>query len=222
MLPPPTDIVLAFANNFFDLMKSAAVTVSEAIRGMFVAVLLSFMVSLVMDRYTAINRALYPLLIVTQTVPTIALAPILVLWFGYGETPKIILITLSCFFPIAIGLLDGYKSADIDAIRLLKTMGASDFQIYRYIKLPSAYGHIFAGLKVSASYSIASAVVAEWLGGNSGLGVYMVAMKKSYAFDKMFATIFLISAISIIFVWVFALAEKIFMPWSAKVEKRGK
>lgn len=214
MLPSPADILSAIVEDFANLMKHSYVTLSEAFCGMIIAVCLSFIISFLMDRYDVINKSIYPLLIITQTVPTIALAPILLLWFGYGVAPKIILITISCFFPVTIGLLDGYKSSDEDSIRLLHTMGASNLQIYKYIKLPSALGHMFASLKVAVSYSIISAVVAEWLGGESGLGVYMIRMKKSYAFDKMFAVIVVISLLSILLMRILERFEKMLTPWN--------
>ena len=118
-----------------------------------------------------------------------------------------------CFFPITIGLLDGFKSSDPDAIRLLTSMGARPAQIFRHIKLPSAMPHFLAGLKISVSYAVIGAVVAEWLGGNQGLGVYMTRVRKSYAFDEMFAVIFLVSIISLILMKCVSLLEKKLLPY---------
>ena len=131
-------------------------------------------------------------MIITQTIPTIAIAPILVLWMGFGMAPKITLVVITTFFPITIGLLDGYKSVDPDAIRLMKAMGASRAQIFRHVKFPGALPQFFSGLKISASYAVVGAVVSEWLGGFNGLGVYMTRVKKAYSFDKMFAVIIFI------------------------------
>jgi len=156
-------------------------------------------------------------LIITQTIPTVAIAPLLVLWLGYGILPKISLIIITSFFPITIGLLDGFKSADPDALNLLKAMGATRMQRFVHIKLPSSISNFFSGLRISVSYSIIGAVVAEWLGGFSGLGVYMTRVRKSYSFDKMFAVIFFISIISLLLMMGVSLLQRAVMPW-----ERGK
>ena len=156
---------------------------------------------------------IYPVLVITQTIPTVAIAPLLVLWMGYGILPKIMLILLTSFFPITIGLLDGFRSVDKDMLNLLKTMGASSFQNFIHLKLPSSLGYFFAGLRISVSYSIIGAVVAEWLGGYDGLGVYMTRVRKSYSFDKMFAVIFLISGISLLLMYFVKKIQRWCMTW---------
>ena len=128
-------------------------------------------------------------------------------------TPKIILIVITTFFPIAIGLLSGFKSADPDAVNLLRAMGATRWQIFRYIKFPGAMGQFFSGLRISASYAVVGAVISEWLGGFGGLGVYMTRVKKAFAFDKMFAVIFLISVISLVLMKAVDILHRLSMPW---------
>lgn len=213
MLPSPTDVVEAFFKDFKLLMFHAKTTLVEAFLGLSLGILLGFIVAVVMDRFEIAYKAIYPVLIITQTVPTVAIAPLLVLWLGYGILPKITLIILTSFFPITIGLLDGFKSADPDALNLLKAMGATRMQRFAHIKLPSSLSNFFSGLRISVSYSIIGAVVAEWLGGFSGLGVYMTRVRKSYSFDKMFAVIFFISAISLLLMLGVRLLQKAVMPW---------
>lgn len=214
MLPSPLDVVEAFILDFPLLMNHAKTTLLEAFFGLAIGVSLGFMVAVIMDRFHFIYKAVYPILVITQTIPTVAIAPLLVLWLGYGMAPKITLIVIVTFFPITIGLLDGFKSADSDAIQLLKSMNASDRQIFKHIKLPSSIPHFFAGLRISVSYSVVGAVISEWLGGFNGLGVYMTRVKKSYSFDKMFAVILLISVISLALMKGVSLLEKISMPWA--------
>jgi ABC-type nitrate/sulfonate/bicarbonate transport system permease component len=213
MLPSPLDVVKAFANDFPLLMQHAKATLLEAFLGLLFGIIIGFMAAVAMDRYPIVYKGVYPLVILTQTVPTIAIAPLLVLWLGYDMAPKILLIVITTFFPIAVGLLDGFRSADMDAVNLLKAMGASRFQIFKYMKLPSSLSFFFAGLRISAAYSIVGAVISEWLGGYNGLGVYMVRVKKSFSFDKMFAVIFLISAISLLLMWAVSQMQKLLMPW---------
>lgn len=216
MLPSPVDVVLAFVGDFGLLMSHAKTTLAEAFLGLTLGILLGFVVAVIMDRFEVAHKAIYPVIVITQTVPTVAIAPLLVLWLGYGILPKITLIIITSFFPITIGLLDGFQSADRDALNLLKAMGANRLQRFIHIKLPSSISHFFASLRISVSYSIIGAVVAEWLGGFNGLGVYMTRVRKSYSFDKMFAVIFFISFISLILMAGVTLLQKALTPWERK------
>ena len=213
MLPSPVQVITALVTEFPLLMEHAAVTMGEAIIGLAAGVLLGFVMAVIMDHYDFLYKAFYPLIVLTQTVPAVAIAPLLVLWFGYGMAPKIILIVITTFFPIAVGLLNGFKEADKDSINLLRAMGASRLQVFRHIKLPGAISQLFAGLRISASYAVVGAVISEWLGGFNGLGVYMTLVKKAYAFDKMFAVIFLISIVSLLLIKLVDVAERKCMPW---------
>lgn len=221
MLPSPVEVMKAFIGDFSLLMSHARITLLEAFLGLGSGVLLGFIVAVLMDRFDFLYRSIYPLLVITQTIPTVAIAPLLVLWLGYGIAPKITLIIIVTFFPITIGLLDGFASADQDAIKLLQSMGASKGQIFKHIKLPSSLSHFYAGLRISASYSIVGAVISEWLGGFSGLGVYMTRVKKSYSFDKMFAVILFISVISLLLMKGVSVLQKYSMPWVKEENESG-
>lgn len=198
MLPSPSDVARAFVSDAQILFEHSLVTLQEAIYGLLLGTATGFVFAALMDRFTFLYKAFYPLIVISQTVPTIAIAPLLVLWMGFSMAPKITLVVLTTFFPVAVSMLDGFRSADRDEINLIRTMGGGNFQIFRHVKLPSAAEQFFSGLKVSASYSIVGAVISEWLGGFEGLGVYMTRVKKAYAFDKMFAVIILISALSLL------------------------
>ena len=213
MLPSPFEVVRAFISDFPLLMEHTEVTLIEAFLGLGLGIILGFAVAVIMDRFEYAYKMIYPVLVITQTIPTVAIAPLLVLWMGYGILPKIMLILLTSFFPITIGLLDGFRSVDKDMLNLLKTMGATSFQNFIHLKLPSSLGYFFAGLRISVSYSIIGAVVAEWLGGYDGLGVYMTRVRKSYSFDKMFAVIFLISGISLLLMYFVKKIQKWCMTW---------
>ena len=213
MLPSPVAVVQAFVSELPALLQNSAVTLQEAFIGLLLGVSIGFAAAVLMDSFEVLYKAFYPLLIITQTIPSVAIAPLLVLWFGYEMTPKVVLIVLSTFFPVTVGLLDGFRSADKDAIGLLRSMGANRFQVFRYIKFPSALPQFFSGLRIAAAYSVVGAVISEWLGGFSGLGVYMTRVKKAFAFDKMFAVIFLISGISLALMALVELAEKKCMPY---------
>lgn len=216
MLPSPVDVVKAFISEFPLLMENARVTLAEAFLGLASGVALGFIMAVLMDRFGRLYQAFYPLIVITQTIPTVAIAPLLVLWFGYEMLPKVILIVIVTFFPITVGLLNGFKSADKDMMNLMRSMGAGNLQIFRYIKLPGAMSYFFASLRISASYAVVGAVISEWLGGFNGLGVYMTRVKKAFSFDKMFAVIFLISAISLLLMKLVDLIQKKCMPWENK------
>ena len=220
MLPSPRDVFTAFFDNFTVMIQQAAVTLQEACYGLLIGVALAFITATLMDRFNFLYKALYPILVITQTIPTIAIAPLLVLWMGFGMAPKITLVVITTFFPIAIGLLDGYRSVDKDAVNLMRAMGANRLQIFRYVKLPNATGSFFSGLRISASYAVVGAVVSEWLGGFEGLGVYMTRVKKAYAFDRMFAVIVFISVISLLLMALVGLLQRLAMPWEAKSKRK--
>lgn len=216
MLPSPIDVAKAFIIDFPLLMSNAKVTLLEAFIGLGMGVAVGFLMAVLMDRFEKMYQAFYPLIVLTQTVPTVAIAPLLVLWFGYEMLPKVILIVIVTFFPVTVSLLDGFKSADRDTVNLLRSMGASKVQIFWFVKFPGSLGQFFASLRISVSYAVVGAVIAEWLGGFSGLGVYMTRVKKAFSFDKMFAVIFLISVISLLLMGAVNLLQKKCMPWEER------
>ena len=213
MLPSPTEVIEAFIRDFPLLMQHASVTLVEAFWGLTLGIGIGFFSAILMDEFNFAYRSFYPLVVLTQTIPTIAIAPLLVLWMGYGMAPKMLLVALTTFFPITIGLLDGFKSSDRDMIDLMRAMGAGKIQIFRYIKLPGSMTNFFSSLKISVTYSIVAAVISEWLGGFNGLGVYMIRVKKSYAFDEMFAVIFLISILSLVLMKLIDLLKYTTLKW---------
>lgn len=221
LLPSPVEVAQAFWQELPLLWENAAVTLQEAFLGLALGVAAGFGAAVLMDSCAVLRRAFYPILVLTQTVPTVAIAPLLVLWFGYGMTPKILLIVLSTFFPVAVGLLEGFDSVDRDAVGLLRSMGAGKWQIFRFLKFPSALPQFFSGLRIAAAYGVVGAVISEWLGGFAGLGVYMTRVKKAYAFDRMFAVIFLISGISLGLMALVEYAERKCMPWRHLNDKKG-
>jgi ABC-type nitrate/sulfonate/bicarbonate transport system permease component len=213
MLPSPLSVARAFVGDFPLLMMHLRYTLIEALAGLALSIVTAAVLAVIMDMHALVKHAVNPFLLMTQTMPVIALAPLLVLWLGYGMAPKIMLIFLTCFFPLTVALAGGFAEADVDAIRLLKSMGARQKDIYFYIKFQEALPAFFSGLKISSSYAVIGAVVAEWLGGNAGLGVYMTRVRKSYSFDKMFAVIFLTSALSLVLIQIVAGIERRAMPW---------
>lgn len=213
ILPSPGDVLRAFQEDWRLMLSHARVTLTETFIGLFFGILIGFLTAVLMDRFSIVRKTVYPLIVVSQTIPTVAIAPLLVIWMGYRMLPKIVLIVLVVFFPIAVSLLQGFSEVDKDTVNLMRSMGANRYQIFRYVKLPNSLGHFFSSLKISVSYAVVSAVVSEWIGGTEGLGCYMTRVRKSFSSDKMFAVIILISVISLLLIWLTEAIQRASMPW---------
>lgn len=218
VLPAPEKVIVTFVTNINILLVYGFYTALEAIAGLIISILLAFATALAMDSFNVVKKALYPFLVISQTIPVIALAPLLILWFGYGVVPKIITVVLVCFFPIAVNLYEGFKTADNDMIKLLKSMGAGKLKIITIVKLPWSMTALFSGLRVAATYSIMGAVIGEWLSGDGGLGYYMLFAKHSYAVDKVFSAIIVIVGLSLLLFKGSDLLQKVMLPWQKSQE----
>lgn len=217
IIPSPFEIIMAFFNDYDKLLFHTKITLIETFIGLALGIIFACLLALLMDKFKTLYKIIYPFFIVLQTIPTIAIAPILILWLGYNMLPKIVLITITTIFPILINVLDGLKNIDKDYIILLKTMNANDRQIMWHYKIPSVIPYFFSGFRVSVSYSYISAVVSEWLGGFEGLGVYMIQAKKLFMYDTMFSIIVLISILSLLSIKITKIIEKTLCKWRDKL-----
>ena len=213
ILPSPSSILVSLVTGFTSMQYDILITLYEALTGFIIAIILSVAIAIAMDSIIGFKKTIYPVLIISQTVPIIIIAPLFIIWFGYGYAPKIIIVTLICFFPITISLLQGLIAVDKELIDLLRSMGASKFQIYKFVKIPSAMPGFFSGLKIAATYSIMGATIGEWVGGKSGLGVYMIRAKQAFETDRVFAAIIIIVILSILLLKLIEFIEKKNMPW---------
>lgn len=216
VLPTPMRIAEAFVLRSDLLFKHSLYTLAEAFIGLSISVVLAWLLAVLMESVAILHKALYPLFIMLQSVPTTALAPLLLLWLGYGMTPKIVLIVITTFFPMLISILDGFKYTDKDLIQLLELMQANKFQLLYHVKIPHSLTYFFAGLRVSVSYAFIAAVVSEWLGGFEGLGIYMMMAKKMFEYETMFAIIILIACISLFSMKCVVIIEKKVLHWKYK------
>jgi ABC-type nitrate/sulfonate/bicarbonate transport system permease component len=219
VLPSPTDIGSTLIEIIPDIYNHIFVTLTEAFAGFFISIILALVLAILMDSIKILKKAIYPILVVSQTVPLIVLAPLFVMWFGFGMLPKIIVVVLVCFFPILVSLMDGLSSVDGDIINMLKSMKATRLQIFRLVKFPAAMVSFFSGLRIAATYSIMGAIIGEWLGGKAGLGIYMSRVRNSYAYDKTFAAIVVIVVLSMLVFYAVKLLQRLVMPWSIEAEK---
>lgn len=213
ILPSPSSILVSLITGFTSMQYDILITLYEALTGFIIAIILSVVIAITMDSIIGFKKTLYPVLIISQTVPIIIIAPLFIIWFGYGYTPKIVIVTLICFFPITISLLQGLAAVDKELIDLLRSMGSNKLQIYKFVKIPSAMPGFFSGLKIAATYSIMGATIGEWVGGKSGLGVYMIRAKQAFETDRVFAAIIIITILSILLLKIIEFAEKKNMPW---------
>lgn len=215
VLPAPTDVVLSLAEEWKTLLYHGSVTVLEALAGMAIAFFLALFLGVAMDMCPLVKRAVYPLLVVTQTVPMIVLAPILIIYLGFGITPKILTVVLMCFFPIAVSFTDGMSQLNPGYVNLVRSYGARGFLVYRLVKIPAAVPALLSGLKVAATYSISGAVVGEWIGAQRGLGYYLLRVKNNYMLDRVFACVLVIVLLSLAMNGLIRLFQRFYGGWES-------
>jgi ABC-type nitrate/sulfonate/bicarbonate transport system permease component len=213
ILPSPTDVVRAGWETRQVLLPALWTTMVETAIGLAMAIALAAVIAATIDLSSVLRRAIYPLLVASQTVQILAIAPLLILWFGFGLTSKVVIVVLICFFPLALSMADGLASADPDLVALFRSMGAGRGQIWRMIRVPSAMPAFFSGLKIAVTYSVVGATIGEWVGGTEGLGLYMLRSKNALATDQVFVAILITSAVSIGLFILVTLLERAALPW---------
>lgn len=221
LLPAPSRVGLALWQQWSVLLPHAMVSLGESLAGLLVATALAALLAMAMDTWPLFRQAVYPVMVVSQSVPIIVLAPLFIIYFGFGLTPKVITVVLMCFFPVAVSLADGLGQVSPQLVDLLRTMGANRWDVYRLIKLPAAAPTFFSGLRVAATYSITGAVVGEWLGGSGGLGFYMLRVKNAYMLDRVFAVVVLIVLLSLLLNGAVRGFEHLAAPWARQPAKQS-
>lgn len=213
VLPSPADVARAGWETRGLLLDAAGTTLLATSIGLVLALVAGVGLAALVDLWPLARRALYPLLVASQTIQILAIAPILVIWFGFGMIPTVSIVVLFCFFPLTISTADGLASADPELVALLRAMGADRRQIWRMVRLPSALPSFFTGLRMAVTYSIVAATIGEWVGGSSGLGLYLLRSKNALATDQVFAAMFLTTLLSVgLFALVYGI-ERVALPW---------
>jgi ABC-type nitrate/sulfonate/bicarbonate transport system permease component len=221
VLPSPELVVESTWDDRANLWPAMVTTTREAVLGILVAIVVAFVVALAIDRFATARRSLYPVIVGSQTLPIVALAPLVIIWFGFGERPKIGLVALFTFFAIAVGLVQGLASVDRDAVRLVRTMGASRRQVLWRVRLPSALPSFFTGLKIAVTYAYVSATVAEFVGARQGLGVYMTTAKNAFRTDLVFGAVLVTAALTLLLFGLVSLIERVALPWRPPADRGG-
>jgi len=213
LLPTPGAVWTTLVAQREALWENSLVTLWETVVGFAVALATGVIFGVLIDLSPWLRRALYPLLVATQSIPLIALAPLLVLWFGYGMTSKAIVVTLMCFFPIVVALADGLRAADPELIKLFRSFGAGPLRVFWSARLPGALPALFSGIRIAIAYSVIGAVIAEYVGAEAGLGFYMTLKQHSFSTAGVLATFAVTSLLSFALFALVALVERLALPW---------
>ena len=212
-LPGPWLVVSASWRDRADLAPAMWATSEEALLGMALAIVCAVTLAVAIDWSRGVRRSVYPLMVASQTIPLIVLAPLTIIWFGFGPAPKIALVALFTFFAIAVGTVQGLASADRDAMSLLRTMGAGRAQILWRVRLPSALPQLFTGLKVSVTFAYVAAIFAEYVGSTQGLGYYMTTANQYGNADLVFGAVLVSALLTLVLFGIVAALERTVLRW---------
>lgn len=213
LVPSPAEIAQSLWENRSLLAENAWVTLREIVFGILCALMVGIAFAVAMSRWRIVRDSAYPLIVASQTIPIVVIAPILVVWFSYGLTPKIVLIALFCFFPITVNVLDGLRSVDPDAIKLMRSLDASRWQQFWRVEAPTALPSLFTGIKVGVVFAPLGAVFAEWAGSSSGLGHLIQSDTANFEVARQFATTAVLAAMALMLMGLTVLAERRVVRW---------
>jgi NitT/TauT family transport system permease protein len=216
ILPVPTEFLAKLYESRGLIFDHTLVTANEIVLGFLVAALVGVPLGLMIVSVKFLERSLYPLILFFQLIPKIAIAPLFIVWFGFGPFPKILLTFLLCFFPTLVASMTGFRALDERVLYLSRSMGATAWQTFRYVRLPAALGHIFGGFKVSIVFAATGAIVAEFVGANSGLGYLLLRATSYLDMPLIFAVLVALSAIGILGSYAVQVLERLCMPWLRK------
>ncbi|MFJ6677719.1 ABC transporter permease [Microbacterium sp. NPDC091382] len=215
IIPSPADTLAAFTDNAAYLTQHTWVTTYETIVGFAIAVIVGLMVAVAMVYSRGTEQTLYPVILFAQVIPKIAIAPLFVVWLGFGPQPKILVAVLMAFFPVVISGLAGLRSVDPEILQLTSTMGASKARTFLKVRLPAALPELLSGLKVAATLAVTGAVVGEFVGANEGLGYVILQANGNLDTAMLFAALIIMSLLGVLLFAVIQIAERFLIPWHA-------
>ena len=218
LLPAPTQILADLKTDWVILWPAMLVTLKEVLIGFVIATVAGVGLAVLLHLYGPLRRAVYPILIGSQTIPIVVLAPILVILLGYGILPKLVIVALICFFPIVVNGIDGLRAVDEDFIRMMYTLDATRWGIFRRVEFPGALPSFFSGMRIAATFAAIGAVFGEWSGSNAGLGYVMLEATPNLLTARIFAAILMLTVISLVLFGLVSLLERIAVPWAPKRE----
>lgn len=220
LLPSPVRIGRTLVTERGLLWANTATTLTETLLGFFSAVVLGGVAALLLHFSSLLRRALEPWLVISQTVPLLAFAPLLAVWFGFGLLPKVLVVFLVAFFPVVVNLADALETADADMVRLVRSFGAGRLRLLWEVELPSSLPALFSGIRLTAAYAVSGAVVAEWTGATRGLGTLMLESSSQFETAETFAAIAVVSAMGVALYVAVGFLERLLVPWRAPARAR--
>jgi ABC-type nitrate/sulfonate/bicarbonate transport system permease component len=222
VLPPPTRVLSVTWENRADLWANTLPTLRATLLGFALSLAVGLVLAVLVDASAALRRALMPLLVVSQTLPIVAIAPLMVLWFGFDLTPKVLLVALVTFFPITVALAEGFAASEPETEALLRSMGAGRVRVFRSVRFPTSLPFFFAGLRIAITYAVVAAIFAEYAGATEGLGIYMQNAKNSFRTDLVLAAVLVSALLTLsLFALTYAL-ERIAIPWYRLSRQSGR
>ena len=214
VLPAPHQVAKALYTDRALLWSNFLVTAEEVLLGIMMATLIGFLLAVAIHFSPTLRRAVYPLLVASQAWPVVILAPVLVLWLGFGLLPKLVVIALVSFFSIVVTTTAGLAAVDPDLLKLMRTFDASRMRTFRHVELPAALPGVFTGVKIAAAVSVIGAVFAEWTGSNSGLGYVILQSLPQLLAARGMAAVVILSLFAIGLFWLLSIAERLVLPWA--------
>ena len=216
LLPSPLRVLQQGWTNRSDLWTNAVPTIEETLLGFAVSITVGMLLAALCDFSASARQAIEPFLVVSQTIPIIAIAPLLVIWFGFGILPKVLVVTLVTFFPITVSLLQGFATTTTASTHLLRSMGAGPVQRFVRLRVPTALPFFFAGLRISVTYAVVGAIFGEYVGSEDGLGIYMQVAKNSRQTDLVLDAVAVSALISLALYVAVAVLERLLVPWQRR------
>jgi putative hydroxymethylpyrimidine transport system permease protein len=213
LVPSPAEVASALWENRSLLAENAWVTLREIVLGFAAALAAGLLFAIAMYLSETVRRAAYPLVVASQTIPIVVIAPVLLIWFGYGIQPKVLVVALICFFPITVNAIDGLRAVDPEAVKLMRTLDASPWQTFRRVAAPTALPYVFSGAKIAATVAPIGAVFAEWSGAESGLGRLILTDGAQFQTARQFAAVVVLSGIALALFGLVTLAERRVVDW---------
>lgn len=221
VLPSPWR-VLGEGWRFRDIIwQNTVPTLQATVYGFAVSLVVGFVFAVLLDFSGLLRRGLYPILVASQTIPVIAIAPLMIIWFGFELKPKIILVALLTFFPMTVSWVEGFNSTEREATNLMRSMGAGRIKVFRFVRFPSALPYFFAGLRIAITYAVVAAVFAEYVGATKGLGIFMQLQKNSFRTDLVLAAVLVTSLLTIALFLVTYALQRITIPWYSASRKHA-
>jgi NitT/TauT family transport system permease protein len=212
-IPAPADVVAVLRSDWPELLRQSWPTTYATVCGFLLSAAFGIPVAMLIAGSKTVESYVYPLLVFSQSVPKIAIAPLFVVWFGFGIIPKVISAFLLGFFPVVVSAVQGFKSVDPDMVDLARAMQGSRFQVFRAVNLPHALPAIFSGLKVSVTLAVVGAVVGEFVGSNSGIGYVMQRSIGTFDLPTMFAALVILALLGVVLFWIVDRIERLIIPW---------